>query len=197
MKILLDFFPVIVFFVLYKIFGIYVGTAGLMISSVFQIVLLKIRYGKVEFMYKLSFVLIIVFGAVTLIFHNVMFLKWKITVLNWLLGIVFLGSQLFTKKSLIERMMAHQMQMPAKIWSKLNLMWGVYFLVVGSVNLYVMYHYSTADWVNFKLFGMLILTLIFVFIQTVYLILVMKKHKDQVNIGSNAGSKLDSKTKEK
>jgi intracellular septation protein len=193
MKILLDFFPVLVFFALYKMFNIYVGTAGLMISSVLQMVLLKIRYGKIEFMYKLSFILIIIFGAVTLIFHNVMFLKWKITVLNWLLGIVFLGSQLFTKKSLIERMMAHQMQMPAKIWGRLNLMWGVYFLVVGAVNLYVMYHYSTADWVNFKLFGMLILTFIFVLIQTGYLILVMKKHKDQVNIGSN----LDSETKEK
>ena len=197
MKIILDFFPVLVFFVLYKMFGIYVGTGGLMISSVFQMVLLKIRYGKIEFMYKLGFILIIIFGAVTLVFHDVMFLKWKVTVLNWLLGIVFLGSQLFTKKSLIERMMAHQMQMPSKIWSRLNLMWGIYFMVVGAVNLYVMYHYSTADWVNFKLFGMLILTLIFVFIQTAYLILVMKKYKDQVNIGSNTSSKLDSKTKEK
>lgn len=193
MKIILDFFPVLVFFVLYKMFGIYVGTAGLMISSVLQMVLLKIRYGKIEFMYKLSCILILIFGAVTLIFHDVMFLKWKITVLNWLLGIVFLGSQLFTKKSLIERMMAHQMQMPPKIWSRLNLMWGIYFMVVGAVNLYVMYHYSTADWVNFKLFGMLILTLIFVFIQSVYLILVMKKYKNQINIGSN----LDSKIKEK
>ena len=90
-------------------------------------------------------------------------------------------------------MMAHQMQMPSKIWSRLNLMWGIYFMVVGAVNLYVMYHYSTADWVNFKLFGMLILTLIFVFIQTAYLILVMKKYKNQVNIGSNP----DSKNKEK
>lgn len=175
MKVILDFFPILVFFVLYKIFDIYVATAGLMAASLLQIIFLKIRYGKVELMYKISLVLILVLGAVTLLMHNVIFLKWKITVLNWLLGIVFLGSQVFTEKSLIERMMAHQVSLPKFIWSRLNLMWGIYFIIVGAINLYVMYHYSTADWVNFKLFGMLILTVIFMLVQSAYLMYAVSK----------------------
>ena len=105
MKIILDFFPVLVFFVLYKMFGIYVGTAGLMISSVFQMVLLKIRYGKIEFMYKLSFILIL-FLNVTLYFMMLCFKvesdSFKLAARNCLLACNYL------LKSLIERMMAHQ-----------------------------------------------------------------------------------------
>jgi intracellular septation protein len=190
MKVILDFFPIIVFFVLFKIFNIYIGTIGLMASSVIQMILLKYIYGKIEFMYKLSCIFIIIFGSVTLIFHNVMFLKWKITVLNWLLAALFLGSQLFTEQSFIERMMSSQMLLPKVIWSRLNMMWGAYFLIVGAINLYVIYHYSTSDWVNFKLFGMLVLTIIFVFIQTIYLLLVIRKYKDQLDIGPKSNTKI-------
>lgn len=180
MKFFLDLFPVVIFFILYKTFGIFAGTAGLMAGSVIQIILLKIIYKKIEFMYKISFAFIIIFGAITLFFHDARFLQWKVSILNWALGVIFLASQILTDKSLIERMMSHQIPLPKKIFSRLNLIWGSFFIILGSINLYVMYNYSMADWVNFKLFGMMILTMIFMVFQTVYLFMAVKKHQDHI-----------------
>jgi len=190
MKFLLDLFPGVKFFILYKIFGIFVGTAGLMAGSVIQIILLRVLYKKVEFMYKMSFAFIMVFGAITLAFHDVHFLQWKVTIFNWALGIVFLASQVLTDKSLIERMMAHQMPLPKKIFSRLNLMWGMFFIILGTINLYVMYVYTLSDWVNFKLFGMAILTFVFIIFQTGYLLLAVRNHQKDLNNKKNHDNKI-------
>ena len=180
MKFFLDLFPVVIFYILYNICGIFVATAVLMIGSAIQMILLYLIYKKVEFIYKITFVLIIVFGSITLIFHDARFLQWKVSIINWTLGVIFLASQIFSEKSLTERMMSHQISLPKKIFSRLNLTWVVFFIILGFINLYVMYHYSMSDWVNFKFFGMMILTMIFMVFQTVYLFLAVKKYRDYI-----------------
>ncbi len=99
-----------------------------------------------------------------------LFLKWKVTVVNWLFGAVFLGSQFIGSKTLIERMMGGAVEMPATIWVRLNMAWSLFFIAVGVVNLYVAYSYDTDTWVDFKFYGMLGLTLAFVIGQMFYLV---------------------------
>jgi len=169
MKLLYDFFPLAIFFVCYKIWGIYSATAGLIVASLAQVAYLWIRYKRVETMHIVGFVLVVIFGGATILLHDVMFLKWKVSIINWLFGAVCLASQWFTKKSIIERLMEQNIQLPQAIWRKLNAMWGYYFIMMGTINIFVAYHYSTNVWVNFKVFGMFGLTVIFVIIQTVYL----------------------------
>jgi len=98
-----------------------------------------------------------------------LFIKWKPTVLNWLFGIAFLASQFFGKRTLIERMLGTQIELPGLVWRRLNLGWTFFFVAMGGVNLFVVYHFSTETWVNFKLFGLLGLTFLFVVAQSIYL----------------------------
>jgi intracellular septation protein len=97
------------------------------------------------------------------------FIKWKPTVVNWLFGLVFLGSQFFGQRTLIERMMGHAIAAPSPVWSRLNWAWTLFFVFMGLLNLYVAFNFSEDTWVNFKLFGMMGLTLVFVFAQAFYL----------------------------
>jgi intracellular septation protein len=169
MKLLYDFFPVLVFFIAYKLFGIYIGTGALIVASFIQLAYLWLRYKKVEPMHIVGFVLVLIFGGATLLLHDVMFLKWKVSIINWLFGAVCFFSQWFSKKSIIQRLMEANIELPAKVWIGLNYMWAWFFIIMGTINIYIAYHYSTNAWVNFKVFGMLGLTVVFIIIQTIYL----------------------------
>jgi len=175
MKLLFDFFPVIVFYVFYKIFNIYVATGALIIASLIQITYLWLRYKKVDTMLIVAFVLVLIFGGLTIFLHDVMFLKWKVSIINWLFGAAFILVQLFAKKPLIQYLMEKNLQLPTKAWSTLNLMWGGFFILMGIINIIIVYSFSTATWVDFKVFGMLGLTLAFVILQTIYLMKYLKK----------------------
>lgn len=169
MKLLYDFFPVLIFFIAYKLFGIYTATAALIVASFIQIAYLWLRYRHVESMQVITFVLVLIFGGATLLLHDVMFLKWKISIVNWLFGAACLFSQWFSEKSLIERLMEQNIQLPKPIWNRLNSMWAWFFILMGVINIYIAYHFSTNAWVNFKVFGMMGCTIVFIIIQTVYL----------------------------
>lgn len=169
MKVLFDFFPILIFFICYKFFGIYTATAVAMAASVTQVLIYRLRYQHYEKMHLLSLGLILILGGATLFFHNPWFIKWKPTGIYWLSTLVFLGSKYIGKKTLIEKMMGENIRLPSKIWQRLNYAWAVFFLIMGALNLYVAYYYDTNFWVNFKLFGGAGLTLIFVFLQAVYL----------------------------
>jgi intracellular septation protein len=169
MKLLYDFFPVLIFFIGYKLFGIYVATAALIAASLIQVAYLWLRYKKVEPMHIVAFVLVLVFGSATLLLHDTMFLKWKVSIVNWLFGVGCLFSQWFSKRSIIQRLMEQNIQLPELVWKRLNSMWAWFFILMGTLNLYVAYHYSTDIWVDFKVFGMLGLTVVFVILQTLYL----------------------------
>lgn len=169
MKLLYDFFPIIIFFVVFKIWGIYAATASAIGVSLLQVIAYYIRHKRFDKMQVITLLLISVLGGATLIFHDPMFIKWKVSVINWIFGLVFLGSQFIGKKNLVQRMLDSKISLPNKVWATLNLSWVIYFMVLGFVNIYVVYHFSTNAWVNFKLFGVLGLTFIFVILQGLYL----------------------------
>jgi intracellular septation protein len=169
MKFLADFFPVLLFFVAYQLFGIYVATATAIVAAAVQVAYLWFRHRKVEKMQWITLGLLTVFGGMTLLLHDPLFIKWKPTVVNWLFAAAFLGSALFRGPTLIQRMMGQAMELPSAVWSRLNLAWGIFFLLLGLANLHVAFTYSEELWVNFKLFGMLGLTLLFVIAQSFYL----------------------------
>jgi intracellular septation protein len=124
-------------------------------------------------------VLIAVFGGLTLALQDETFIKWKPSVINWLFGVVFFGSQFVGKKTIVERMMGANISLPSFVWPKLNMAWAVFFIALGFANLYVMSYYDTDTWVNFKLFGMMGLTLTFMLAQGIYLARFLKEEPEE------------------
>ncbi|MBI3774965.1 MAG: septation protein A, partial [Gammaproteobacteria bacterium] len=138
-------------------------------ASIVQVGYSWYKHRRVETMQWITLVLIVVFGSATLILKDEMFIKWKPTVLNWMFAAAFLGSQYIGKKSLAERMLAANINLPHEVWTRLNWSWVTFFVFLGCANLYVVYHFDTDTWVNFKLFGMMGLTIAFVVLQAVFL----------------------------
>ncbi|MEJ2621102.1 MAG: septation protein A [Candidatus Thiodiazotropha sp.] len=207
MKLLADFFPVILFFVAYKLYGIYIATGVAITASVVQVGYSWLRKGEVERMHLITLAILLVFGGLTLLLQDRTFIMWKPSVINWLFGLVFLGSLWIGKKPVVQRMMESAIDVPDPIWRRLNLLWGLFFVILGFLNLYVANDFFVAErqlmdltglqqidfdncqtqfhgnelqmchdahtleesWVNFKLFGMMGLTLGFVILQAFYL----------------------------
>jgi intracellular septation protein len=165
MKFLFDFFPVILFFAAFKIKGIFVATIIAIIASVLQIGWMLLRHKKVEPMMWAGLAIITVFGGATILLHNEMFIKWKPTVLYWLLGTLMICGQLFFNKNAMKGILSKQLVVPDAIWKTMNICWGIFFVVLGCVNIFVAYNFSTDTWVNFKLFGIMGLILVFTIAQ--------------------------------
>ena len=168
MKFLFDLFPVVLFFVAFKIAGIYIATAVAIVATFAQVAWLKLQKRKIEPMLWASLAIIVVFGGATLLLQDETFIKWKPTVLYWLFAAV-LGGAAAARRNLIRVMLSQHMQLPDPVWSRLNLAWIGFFAFMGVLNLYVAYNYSTDLWVNFKLFGGMGLMLLFVFAQALVL----------------------------
>jgi intracellular septation protein len=169
MKFLFDLFPVILFFVAFKFFGIYPATAVAIGATFVQIGWVWYRHRKIDNMLWVSLGVIVVFGGATLLLHDETFIKWKPTVLYWLFGVVLLTAEIGFRKNLIKAMMEKQMALPDAVWRKLLMSWAGFFTVMGALNLYVAFNYSTDAWVNFKLFGGMGLMLVFVVLQALML----------------------------
>jgi intracellular septation protein len=169
MKFLFDLFPILLFFVAYKMYDIYVATAVAIGAAFVQTGLFWLKHRKFEKMHVITLLILVVFGGLTLILRDPVFIKWKPTVVNWLFGATFLGSQFIGERPLVERMMGHAITVPGPVWRRLNWAWILFFLAMGLINIYVAYSFSEETWVNFKLFGMMGLTLVFVFAQAFYL----------------------------
>jgi intracellular septation protein len=191
MKLLFDIFPILIFFVCYKIYGIYSATAVAMIASFLQVVLFRIRAQRFEKMHLISFGLIVILGSATLFFHNPAFIKLKPTGIYWLSACAFLGSFFIGKKTLIQKMIDGNINLPPQIWKRLNFSWALFFVIMGLINLYVAKYFTTDMWVNFKLFGGAGLTLLFVFLQAIYL----TKHAiDKDESSTNSSTKVLNKS---
>ena len=169
MKLLFDFFPIVLFFVAFKLFDIYVATAVAMGATVAQIGWVWMRRGKVDTMLWVSLGVITVFGGATLALQDPTFIKWKPTVLYWLFALVLAVAGFGFKKNFVRSIMQHQVQLPDEMWERLQASWIGFFLVMGVLNLYVAYNYTTDTWVNFKLFGGMGLMLVFVLLQALML----------------------------
>jgi len=169
MKMLFEFLPILLFFVAYKKFDIYVATAVAMGASVIQVAYVRWREERWDKMLLGSMGMILVLGGATLLLHDDRFILWKPTAINWLFALVFLGSLWIGKKPLIRLLMEKGVSLPETIWTRLNLAWVGFFLLTGAVNLYVAFNYSRDTWVNFKLYGLMGMTLLFVVLQAFWL----------------------------
>ena len=178
MKLLFDLFPVILFFVAFKIFNVYVATGTAIVATIAQIGWVKWRHGKVDTMLWVSFAIIAVFGGATLLLHDETFIKFKPTILYWVFAIILLGSNLLLKKNLMRTLLKEKMTLPTKVWNHVNLSWSLFFVLLGVVNLYVAFNFSTDAWVNFKLFGATGMMLVFVLLQAMALSKYMPEEKE-------------------
>ncbi|MDX1336175.1 MAG: septation protein A, partial [Gammaproteobacteria bacterium] len=195
MKFLYDFFPVILFFVAYKIFpglspetiapvnqltslgldpaasshAILFATLVAIIASFIQVSLYRVRHGRFERMHLVSLGILTLVGGATLVLRDPIYFMWKPTLLNWLFALIFLGSMWIGSKPLVERMMGGSISVPSEIWKRLNLAWVGFFILTGVLNILVAYQFSEETWVNFKMFGLLGLTVLFIFLQAFYL----------------------------
>ncbi len=170
MKLLLDFLPIAIFFAVYHLSGdIVLATLVLIPATLAQMAFIWWRYKKLEKMHLITIGLLILLGGATVAFRDAAFIQWKPTVVNALFALAFLISPLFGGKTLAQRMMGKAIQLPDRIWTRLNLAWASFFLAMAVLNVYVFKTFSEATWVNFKLFGMLGLTLLFVLAQGIYL----------------------------
>jgi intracellular septation protein len=180
MKLLFDLFPVVLFFVAFKLSDIYTATAVAIAATFLQIGWLKWKRRKVDTMMWISLVIIVVFGGATLALHDETFIKWKPTALYWLFGAVIAAAQLLFRRNLVRAMLGEQVRMPDGVWTRLSWSWAGFFTFMGAANLLVAYNFPTDTWVNFKLFGGMGLMLVFVVLQAVFL----ARHVEEKDVSS-------------
>lgn len=169
MKFLFDLFPVILFFIAFKFFGIFAATAVAMAATIAQIIYVKLRHGTVDKMLMMSGVIITIFGGATLLLKDPQFIQWKPTILYWIFTAGLLVSQFLFNKNPIRSLMEKQISLPDMIWAKMNIAWALLFLGLGFLNLYVAYNFSQDIWVDFKLFGITGIMFLFIILQTVFI----------------------------
>jgi intracellular septation protein len=169
MKLLFDFFPILAFFIAYKAYDIYAATVVAIAAVVLQVGYTIFQGKKPEVMHIVTLVLITTLGGATLLLHDEMFIKWKPTAVYWALALILIISNFVGKKPAVQRLLEANITLPQKAWKNLNLAWFGFFGSMGFLNLYVVYNFDTDTWVNFKLFGTLALTIIFVIAQGFYL----------------------------
>jgi intracellular septation protein len=153
MKILIDFFPILLFFGAYKVYGIYIGTGVLMIATLVQMGLIYTLDRKLTMMHKITLALVLVFGSLTLVLHDERFIKWKPTVLYAAMAIGLALAVWVWKKNFLKLMLGSQLVLPDAVWMRLNRIWIGYCAFMSLINGYVAAYYSTEAWVNFKLWG--------------------------------------------
>lgn len=153
MKTLIDFFPIALFFGAFKLYDIYVGTAVLMAATVLQMGLIYTIDRKLQAMHKVTLVLILLFGALTLWLHDDRFIKWKPTVMYTAMAIGLGIALWFMRKNFLKLMLGSQLALPDAVWHRLNIIWIAYAAFMAILNGYVVLYYSTEAWVNFKVWG--------------------------------------------
>ena len=176
MKQFIDFIPLLVFFSIWvmdervvTIAGLQHEVGGIFSAAEFLLVISVIVYGSLYLIQKrldkfqwIALVAVVLFCIPTIIFRNTDFLKWKAPIVNWVFASIFLGSRFIGDKPAIEHMMGHAVNAPTELWMRLNTIWIYYFIVLGAINLIVAFTLSEALWIQFKVFGNLILTFTFV-----------------------------------
>lgn len=169
MRMTLDFILIIAFFVAYHFFGIYVATGAIMAGSAIQVFFHRWHTKEWDtFSVRLA-IIVWILGTATLVFHNSIFIKWKPSILYWGLSAAFLSTQYFGKEPTLKKLLGSKIVLPNHAWLQLNLAWGLFFLGLGLLNVYVIYHFTTTQWVYFKVFGCVGLSLIFIIAQGCYM----------------------------
>ncbi|EEY38353.1 septation protein A [Vibrio mimicus] len=180
MKQLLDFIPLIIFFALYKFYDIYVATGALIVATAVQVVVTYAMYKKVEKMQLITFVMVALFGGMTLALHDDNFIKWKVTIVYIVFALGLTISHIMGK-SAIKSMLGKELTLPEAAWSTINWAWVGFFSVCAVLNLYIAYRLPLDMWVNFKVFGLLAATLIFTLLTGAYIYKHLPKEQKEKN----------------
>lgn len=217
MKLLLDFLPIILFFGTFKyaeaekawaadfatrhlgfvVSGGKVGpgeapvllaTVVVIVATLAQVAWLKLRGRKVDTMLWVSLALVVGLGGLTIWFHSETFIKWKPSVLYWAMGLSFWLSPLLFKRNLLKALLGEQLKLPAKVWHRLNFAWVAFFAVMGFLNIWVAYTFTTAAWVNFKLFGGMGLMLLFMLAQGLWISRYLEPAESDATSGPDASA---------
>ena len=195
MKQLLELIPIALFFIVYQMDGetlsvgglgyefdgIFSATAVLIAATVVQVLVARISSGHWEKRGLWTLFAVAVFGGATLVLRDQTFIQWKPTIFNWGLALTFIGFQLLSEKSLLERALGAQMELPKEVWNRLNGLWVANFSIVGALNLFVAYRYSEAFWVSYKLYSAIGFTLLL----TVLTALIISPHLEHAEADSS------------
>lgn len=185
MKQFFEFIPLIIFFIVYKMVDIYAATGSLIVTTGLLLAYNYFKHGKAEKMHIITFLMVLVFGTLTLILHDDVFIKWKVTVVYALFAVALLVSQFVFKKPIIKQMLGKEITLPDNVWSTLNIAWALFFIVLSLLNIYVAFSLAQEVWVNFKVFGLLGATLVFTVLSGLYIYKYLPKETEKTEIKSN------------
>jgi len=188
MKQFFEFIPLIIFFIVYKMVDIYAATGSLIITTGLLLAYNYFKHGKVEKMHVITFLMVLVFGSLTLVLHNDVFIKWKVTAVYVLFAVALLASQFIFKKPIIKQMLGKEITLPDSVWNTLNIAWALFFIVLGLLNVYVAFYMAQEIWVNFKVFGLLGATIVFTLFSGIYIYKYLPKDDDKVTVEENKKS---------
>jgi len=196
MKPLLDFLPVVLFFITYKLSDMIMATAVLMAAICIQMAIIWFKKRTLDNTQKFTLLAILIFGGLTLAFRDESFIKWKVTAVNGMFGLAFLVMPLFGKKEpLVKKMLGAHFDMPTRTWSRLNVAYALFFIGCAALNVVVFKTMSDDAWVNFKLFGLMGLMLVFMVVQFYFLKDFLRPMEEDAQKGdpvtTNAGTKTD------
>ena len=180
MKQLLEFIPLVLFFITYKMFGVREAAIVLVIATIIQMVVLKLKYGMIEKQQKIMAIAVVFFGLLTAYFNEIKYLQWKVTIINALFAIVLLVAQFQFNMPLVKKLLGKEIQLPDNVWNKLNLGWAGFFILCMLVNIYISQNMSEDAWVDFKSFGLLGMTFVATIVSGAYIYRYLPKD-DQKN----------------
>jgi intracellular septation protein len=175
MKFLFDLFPIILFFGTFKIWDVFVATGVAIAATIVQVAWVAFRHRKVDALLWMNLAMIVLFGGATLVLHNQKFVQWKFTAVYWFFAVGLLAARYAFQKNFIRTMMGEQLTLPDAVWDKLNAAWALFFFALGVVNLWVVAHFTTAQWFNFKIYGSLGAMVVFIVAQSLWLAKYMKE----------------------
>ncbi len=182
MQLFYEFVPVLLFFIAFKLYGIYVATTVGIVATFLQVLLTRLMSKKWDRKQLVTLFVFLVFGGLTLYFHDPIFVKWKPTIVFWVFAAALLGSQFFTHKTIMQRLMENVLQgkgeVPVKVWRRVNTVWALFFTLLGCINLYVAYYLSNDAWVNFKFYGITSALFFLSILQAFYLMRYMQETKE-------------------
>ena len=168
-KFLFDLFPIILFFIAFKVYDIFIATGVAIVATLLQIIYVYLKDKKVEKVLLFNGVMITFLGGLTILLQDKMFIMWKPSVLYWCFALILLFSNVFLKKNLVQMALGKQVELKNKFWNVINWYTSIFFVVLGFINLYVAYNFSEDTWVNFKLFGITGLLFIYMIFLGLYI----------------------------
>lgn len=184
MRLLYEILPVFLFFLAFKLYGIYVATVVGIAATFAQVVIQRLWTKQWDKKQLVTLAVFVLFGGMTLYFHDPIFVKWKPTIIFWIFALIVLASHFFTPRPVMQRLMegaiAGKHAIPQHVWYRLNLFWAAFFIIFGTINLYVAYQFDNSTWVNFKFYGITSGLLVFSFIQAIYLAKFMELNRADI-----------------